>query len=57
MRPLILICVLLYAVAMLGVRAFAKEFVAEVGAFGGLLLIFAMYFAARAYERRADQRR
>jgi hypothetical protein len=44
--------VLLFTVAMLGVRAAAHEIVATFGFWGAAVTVGALYFGARHYERR-----
>jgi hypothetical protein len=48
----VVLCVVLYAVAMEAVRWMAHEIVGTFGVIGGVLTIGAMYGAAVAYERR-----
>jgi hypothetical protein len=52
MRPFILVCVLLFTVAMLGVRAAAHEIVATFGVMGAVVTVGALYFGACYFERR-----
>jgi hypothetical protein len=52
-RPLILACLVLYAVAMAGVSFAAHGIVDRFGVIGGLVTIAAMYGAARWYDHRA----
>jgi hypothetical protein len=51
MRPLIWICVVLFAAAMAGVSYAAHQIVGVFGVVGGLVTIAAMYGAARYFER------
>ena len=48
-----LLCIVLFTVAMAGVRYYAHH----IGVIGGLLTIAAMYGAAVLYERRKQQAR
>jgi hypothetical protein len=48
----LLLCAVLFAIAMAGVKLAAKEIVGTFGAAGGLVTIAAMYGAAVLYERR-----
>jgi hypothetical protein len=52
-RPLILACLALFAVAMAGVSFAAHGIVDHFGVIGGLVTIGAMYGAARWYDHRA----
>jgi len=52
MRPLILICIALYALAMVGVSAAAHY----IGIVGGLITIAVMLLAARWYDHRERRR-
>lgn len=51
MRPIIFICVTVYAAAMAAVALGAREIVGRFGVVGGLLTIAAIYLAARYFER------
>ena len=53
MRPRILVCLLLFAVAMEAVAFGAHQIVGNFGVIAGLLTIAAMYGAARWYDHRA----
>jgi hypothetical protein len=57
MRPLILICIALYTLAMAGVGYIAHQIVGNFGWFGGLATIAAMYGAAVYVERRQAQKK
>ena len=50
LNPLLLACVLVYALAMGGVDFVANRIVADFGPIGGVATIAAMYAAARWYE-------
>ena len=52
MRPVVLVCVVLFALAMLGVRAAAHEIVGTFGLLGAVVTIGTLYFGAKVYERR-----
>ena len=52
MRPLILACLALYAVATAGVSFAAHGIVDHFGVVGGLVTIATMYGAARLYDHR-----
>jgi hypothetical protein len=51
MRPIILICVAVFSVAMSGVSFAAHQIVGNFGVAGGLLTIAMMYGVARYFER------
>jgi len=51
MRPIILICIAVYAAAMAFVSFAAHQIVGAFGVAGGLVTIAAMYGAARYFER------
>ncbi|MBR1206621.1 MULTISPECIES: hypothetical protein [unclassified Bradyrhizobium] len=57
MTTRILACVVLFAVAMEGVRLAAHGIVIEFGIIGGLVTIAAMLGAARWYDHREERRR
>lgn len=52
MRTRIWICLALFLVVMLGVRFAAHGIVDNFGWFAGVLVILAMYAAARVYDQR-----
>lgn len=51
MRPIIWICIALYAVAMAAVGFAARGIVGHFGFIGGVLTVAAMYATARYFER------
>ena len=51
-RPLILVCVVVFAVVMLGVRAFAHGVVDNFGTIGALVVFAVMLGAAYLYDGR-----
>lgn len=51
-RPLILICIVVFAAVMAGVRFAAHGIVDNFGIMAGLVVIAAMYGAARWYDQR-----
>lgn len=55
-RPLILVCIVVFAIVMLGVRFAAHGVVDNFGTIGGLAVIAAMYVAARLYDARQRER-
>lgn len=57
MRTRILACVVLFAIAMEGVRLAAKGVVGEFGIIGGLVVIALMYAGASWYDQREERRR
>ncbi|WP_342711501.1 hypothetical protein AAFG13_06575 [Bradyrhizobium sp. B124] len=57
MRTRILACVVLFAVAMEGIRLAAKGIVGEFGIIGGLVTLALMYAAASWYDHREERRR
>lgn len=56
MRPRILACLVLFAIAMEGVSYAAHGIVGRFGVIGGLVTIAAMYAAARWYDHRERRR-
>jgi len=51
-RPLVLVCVVVFAVAMLGVRFAAHGIVNHFGIIAGLAVIASMLAAARWHDQR-----
>jgi hypothetical protein len=56
MRPLILVCIVVFAVVMAGVRFAAHGIVDHFGTIAGSVVIAAMYGAARWYDQRQRER-
>jgi hypothetical protein len=56
MKPTLLFCIGLFAVAMYAVSVGAHKIVGTFGVAGGLITIGAMYAAARWYDHRAARR-
>ena len=52
MRPIIIICIVLYALSMEAVHYGAHQFVGTFGALAGFALIAGTYLTARHFERR-----
>ena len=55
-RPLVLVCIVVFAVAMLGVRFIAHGIVDNFGTVGALATIGAMIGAAHLYDKRHRER-
>ena len=55
MRPIILVCMLVFAVAMEGVRVGAHWIVGTFGLIGTLTTIGVIYFGACVWERREQR--
>ena len=55
-RPLVLVCILVFAAAMLGVRFAAHGIVDNFGTLAGLAVIAAMLAAARWYDLHQRER-
>lgn len=56
MRPLILVCVVVFSVVMLGVRFAAHSIVDNYGTTGGLVVLAAILGAAYLYDGRQRER-
>jgi hypothetical protein len=55
-RPLVLVCIVVFAVAMLGVRFIAHGIVDNFGTIGALAAIGAMIGAAHVYDNHHRER-
>lgn len=55
-RPLILVCIVVFAVVMLGVRFAAHGIVDNFGTLAGLAVIAAMIGAAHLYDKHQRER-
>lgn len=51
-RPLILVCIVVFAIAMLGVKFAANGVVNHFGVAGGLVVLAAMFGAAWVFDQR-----
>ena len=56
MSPRILFCIVLFTIAMLGVRFVAHGIVDNFGTIGALVTVGAMYSAGAWYDRRQRER-
>jgi hypothetical protein len=55
-RPLVLVCIVVFATAMLGIRFAAHGIVDNFGVFGALVTVAGMLVAARWYDRHQRER-